>query len=84
MLLPLGSAVSGTDGSYAATGLCRAEQERRTAHAGIGSTPRNQIQEPAFSVQFVPGMRFLVFDFALYGPSVWWYQPTRMLCDVRY
>eukprot|EP00961_Rhodomonas_salina_P305561 3941973-Rhodomonas_salina.4 len=30
------------------------------------STPRNLIQETAFSVQFVPGMRFLVCEFAVY------------------
>eukprot|EP00961_Rhodomonas_salina_P080273 1079713-Rhodomonas_salina.1 len=29
-------------------------------------TPQNQAQETAFSVQFVPGMRFLVFEFAVW------------------
>eukprot|EP00961_Rhodomonas_salina_P171727 2315662-Rhodomonas_salina.1 len=29
-------------------------------------TPRNKIQETAISVKFVPGMRFLVFDFGVY------------------
>eukprot|EP00961_Rhodomonas_salina_P041423 557708-Rhodomonas_salina.1 len=33
-------------------------------------TPRNQMQETSFSVQIVPGMRFLVFDFAVYTMSV--------------
>eukprot|EP00961_Rhodomonas_salina_P093387 1256768-Rhodomonas_salina.1 len=32
--------------------------------------PRNQIQETAFAVQFVPGMRFLVFDFGVYDSAV--------------
>eukprot|EP00961_Rhodomonas_salina_P172578 2327373-Rhodomonas_salina.2 len=32
-------------------------------------TPRSPIQETAISVLLVPGMRFLVFDFAVYrGP----------------
>eukprot|EP00961_Rhodomonas_salina_P036097 485239-Rhodomonas_salina.1 len=33
---------------------------------GYGATPRNQIQENAILIQFVLGMRFLVFDFGVY------------------
>eukprot|EP00961_Rhodomonas_salina_P272923 3687849-Rhodomonas_salina.2 len=36
-----------------------------TVHPEIHFTLRNQIQETAISVQFVPGMRFLVFDFGV-------------------
>lgn len=32
-------------------------------------TTRNQIQENTISVYFVPGMRFLVFDFRVYSVS---------------
>eukprot|EP00961_Rhodomonas_salina_P058073 780444-Rhodomonas_salina.1 len=32
------------------------------------ATQRNQIQENAISMQFVPGMRFLVFDFGVCSP----------------
>eukprot|EP00961_Rhodomonas_salina_P301368 3940435-Rhodomonas_salina.1 len=32
----------------------------------LANTPRNRIQETAVSVQFVPAMRFLVFDFEVY------------------
>eukprot|EP00961_Rhodomonas_salina_P089906 1209201-Rhodomonas_salina.1 len=39
------------------------------------SSPRNQIQETAFSVQSVPVMRFVVFDFGVYdltlSPPSW-------------
>eukprot|EP00961_Rhodomonas_salina_P096355 1295864-Rhodomonas_salina.3 len=31
-------------------------------------TPRNQIQETAITVQFVPGTWFPVFDFGMYPP----------------
>eukprot|EP00961_Rhodomonas_salina_P294542 3934666-Rhodomonas_salina.3 len=30
------------------------------------TTPRNRIQETAISVQFIPGIRFLVIDFGVY------------------
>eukprot|EP00961_Rhodomonas_salina_P014312 192298-Rhodomonas_salina.1 len=33
----------------------------------VPTPPPNQIQETAFSAQIVLGMRFLVFDFALYA-----------------
>eukprot|EP00961_Rhodomonas_salina_P163677 2204626-Rhodomonas_salina.1 len=33
-------------------------------------TPRNQIQETAISVQFVPRMRFLVFEFGVQGTDI--------------
>eukprot|EP00961_Rhodomonas_salina_P131703 1772595-Rhodomonas_salina.1 len=31
----------------------------------VCSTPQNQIQETAIPAQFAPGMRFLVFEFAV-------------------
>eukprot|EP00961_Rhodomonas_salina_P200798 2708993-Rhodomonas_salina.4 len=34
--------------------------------AVYAAAPRNQIQGTAFSVRFVPGMRFLFFEFAVY------------------
>eukprot|EP00961_Rhodomonas_salina_P273167 3690900-Rhodomonas_salina.2 len=37
-------------------------------------TPRNPAQETAISVQFSPGMRFIVFDFGVYQP----HQHTRL------
>eukprot|EP00961_Rhodomonas_salina_P278097 3757443-Rhodomonas_salina.2 len=49
------------------------------------STLRNQTQESTLSAQFVPGMRFLVFDFGVYistWPTLqhtWRYQPNRVL-----
>eukprot|EP00961_Rhodomonas_salina_P035408 476696-Rhodomonas_salina.2 len=49
---------------------------RQSSCAG-SATPRNQIQETAASVQFVPVMRVLVFDFGMYAA-------TRFLCDARY
>eukprot|EP00961_Rhodomonas_salina_P079229 1065092-Rhodomonas_salina.2 len=33
------------------------------------ATPRSPVQETTISVQFVPGMRFLVFDFRVYAKS---------------
>eukprot|EP00961_Rhodomonas_salina_P011308 151581-Rhodomonas_salina.2 len=38
--------------------------------------PQNQIQEPAFSVLIVPGMQFLVFEFAAYAMSVPHFAPA--------
>eukprot|EP00961_Rhodomonas_salina_P240853 3254338-Rhodomonas_salina.2 len=35
-------------------------------------TPRNQMQETAISVQFVPGKLVLVFDFGVYGTRQCW------------
>eukprot|EP00961_Rhodomonas_salina_P190560 2571058-Rhodomonas_salina.2 len=45
--------------------------------------PRNRIQETAISVQFVPAMRFLVFNFRVYGTrtqssQLRQYAPTRL------
>eukprot|EP00961_Rhodomonas_salina_P169572 2284709-Rhodomonas_salina.8 len=37
-----------------------------SSDTGNSATPRNRIQETAISVQFVPGMRFLVLDFGVY------------------
>eukprot|EP00961_Rhodomonas_salina_P175623 2368233-Rhodomonas_salina.2 len=34
------------------------------------ATGQNQTQETAFSVQFVPGMPFLVFDFGVYASAM--------------
>eukprot|EP00961_Rhodomonas_salina_P265920 3594610-Rhodomonas_salina.1 len=57
------SAVSGTEIAYGAgarVGVGRADQEHRQ-----GLTPPNHMQIAAFSVQFVPGLRLLLFDFAV-------------------
>eukprot|EP00961_Rhodomonas_salina_P039868 536055-Rhodomonas_salina.2 len=40
------------------------------AQRGVASTPRIATQETALSAQFVPGMRFLVFDFWVDTPHV--------------
>eukprot|EP00961_Rhodomonas_salina_P145346 1956212-Rhodomonas_salina.5 len=40
------------------------ENGRALARVPTLLRPQNQIQETAFSVQIVPGMRFLVFEFA--------------------
>eukprot|EP00961_Rhodomonas_salina_P228093 3083102-Rhodomonas_salina.1 len=45
-------------------------------------TPRNQAQETAFSVQIVPGMRFLVFEFAVYDPQMMSSIDTARCCAV--
>eukprot|EP00961_Rhodomonas_salina_P013494 180868-Rhodomonas_salina.1 len=40
-------------------------EEAEKAYAAGTTLPRYQVQETAFSVQFVPAMRFLIFDFAV-------------------
>eukprot|EP00961_Rhodomonas_salina_P254233 3435600-Rhodomonas_salina.15 len=60
---------------YQACGMlrvCRYEAIAEVADAGaqtlVNSAPlRNHMQESTLPVQFVPGMRFLVFDFGAYG-----------------
>eukprot|EP00961_Rhodomonas_salina_P046660 626338-Rhodomonas_salina.1 len=42
------------------SGLVPAERD-----TSVRDTPRNPAQETAISVQFVPRMRFLVFDFGV-------------------
>eukprot|EP00961_Rhodomonas_salina_P124615 1679377-Rhodomonas_salina.1 len=71
MLLRMRYAMSGTDAVRAATkGGC---VHRRLAHAAPlldrSATRQTQIQETAFSVQILQGMRFLVFEFAVYSMS---------------
>eukprot|EP00961_Rhodomonas_salina_P036754 493960-Rhodomonas_salina.1 len=48
-------------------------------------TPRNQTQETAIAVQFVPGTRFLAFEFAVYSTfaTPMRYVALYSLCDVR-
>eukprot|EP00961_Rhodomonas_salina_P302170 3940745-Rhodomonas_salina.8 len=66
-------AMSGTDLAYGASGTAGGEfvvhvQDLGGNTVGVSQylpTPRNQIEETAFSVQSVPGMRFLVFDFGV-------------------
>eukprot|EP00961_Rhodomonas_salina_P247485 3343754-Rhodomonas_salina.5 len=57
------------------------------ASFAVSYTPNSNAKKNAFSGQFVPGMRFLVFDFALYAGSVIrtvWYGHTFVLGHVRY
>eukprot|EP00961_Rhodomonas_salina_P288508 3899211-Rhodomonas_salina.2 len=67
-------------GMAPARALHRAVLTQRMLPSGYGQTlsrargttmplaPRNPIQETGLSVQVVPGMRFLVFEFAVYCP----------------
>eukprot|EP00961_Rhodomonas_salina_P302366 3940817-Rhodomonas_salina.1 len=59
-------AMSGIEIACGATGGQGGHEWLRQNLSVCYPTPRNHRQETAISVQFVPGMRFLVFDFALY------------------
>eukprot|EP00961_Rhodomonas_salina_P179090 2416513-Rhodomonas_salina.1 len=54
----------------AQAGCARRDRERGAATGSCACLPwptlRNQEQENTISVQFVPGTRFLVFDFGVY------------------
>eukprot|EP00961_Rhodomonas_salina_P180802 2440258-Rhodomonas_salina.2 len=67
-------AMPGTDIAYGATRTSRGGGQQRLG--SLRCTPKSNTRN-RISVQIVPGMRFLVFEFAVY-------QPPRVLGDVRY
>eukprot|EP00961_Rhodomonas_salina_P064653 870066-Rhodomonas_salina.2 len=66
--------------SYALATRCPASSLSSSASSPTSSTTtssashrgalQNQMRETAISVHFVPGMRFLVIDFAVYAPAL--------------
>eukprot|EP00961_Rhodomonas_salina_P197406 2663780-Rhodomonas_salina.1 len=66
--------------------LCEEEAPKLASKAQV-PTPQNQIQETAYSVQIAPGMRFLVFEFAVDAtppeiPLLSGFRPTTLRCLV--